>query len=500
MKKFVYLLPFLLLTACVDDEKAIETESEPAEFVIEEREYADPPATSGYVPDFTTTDIEELPVEVLEELSVERPMSETVTTDEMREDIDTFLRAMRYGYGPYEFYGGDEAFLAAENELNKWIDSQDRPVSTLTFTGKLSDAYSFIKDQHFGIAGTQAYMKEVIPHSVEDWIFTKEGDTYFYEGEEVISVNGEDAEAYMKPSLGESGEEIYRTVSMSEDGAGQWTLETADDTYTAFSFQMTVKQDETDSLFDISETDEEIPVIRFGTFMFTEEQDFTFEDMFEAIDVIEDAPAAILDLRDNGGGLTGFGTRFVHELTGAPPSHSESVWLDTKTINLLMMERFKGRIEEGVIYKTFYEDYGLFLPDPNEEFQLPDESAAGIETFDTLWAGTDVEISESPSLETPLYILMNENSGSAAELLISDLLEYDQTTLMGTATRGMFTSDAGSLFYLPNSGISIHMPGSVIVSPYSFEREAIGIEPDIWLSGSDAMERMVEWVEEQHVE
>ncbi|MBM7578706.1 S41 family peptidase [Jeotgalibacillus terrae] len=500
MKKYVCLLPFLLLTACMDDEQAVETEREPAGFVIEEKEYADPPATSGYVPDFTATDIEELPVETLEELAVERPMSETVTADEMREDVDTFLRAMRYGYGPYEAYGGDEAFLAAERELNEWIDSQDQSVSTVTFNGKLSDAYSFIKDQHFGIAGVQPYMKEVIPHSVEDWIFTKEGDTYFYEGEEVVSVNGEDAEAFMQPSLGEGGEEIYRAVSMSEDGAGQWTLETADDTYTAFSFQMTVKPDEADSLFDISETDEGIPVIRFGTFALTDDLDFTFDDMFEAVDAIEDAPAAILDLRDNGGGLGGFGTRFVHDLTGSPPSSTESVWLDTKTINLLMAEKVKEGIEEGKVYKTFYEDYGLFLPDPNEEFQLPDEPDAGVETFETKWTDTGVDISESPSLETPLYILMNENSGSASEILISDLLEYDQTTLMGTATRGVFTSDAGSLFYLPNSGISIHMPGSFYVSPYSFEREAIGIEPDIWLSGSGAMERAAEWIEERHVE
>ncbi|TFE02380.1 S41 family peptidase [Jeotgalibacillus salarius] len=497
MKKYVCLLPFLLLGACDDNEQAFEKEVFTEEF-IEEKEFPDPPATSDYLPDFTETEIPELSLDTLSGLTEERPMPETVTADDMRADADTFLRAMRYGFGPYEFYGGDEAFQAADRELNEWIESQGQSVSTLTFIGKLSDVYSFIEDQHFAIAGFPPFIKEAIPHSVEDWAFTKEGNTYFFEGEEVTSVNGEEVSPYMRPSLSEDGEEIYRAVSMKNGGGGKWALETEEETYTSFSNQMTVKQNGSQELFSISETDEGIPVIRFGTFKFTEDHDLTFEDLLDVVDVIEGAPAAILDLRNNRGGSTWFGTRVIHDLTGAPPSHDESVWIDTNTVNLFMSERVEGHMKEGAVYKTFYEDYGLFMPDLSEEFKLPAEPDSGIDTFGTTWAGTGVEISETPSLETPLYILMNENSASASEMLISDLLEYDQTTLIGTATRGAYTSNAGSLFYLPHSGIDIHMPSTFFVSPYSFEREAVGIEPDIWLSGSDAMERAVKWIEEKH--
>jgi len=34
--------------------------------------------------------------------------------DEAREDVDFLFRVLKYGYGAYQFFGGDEAFLAAK--------------------------------------------------------------------------------------------------------------------------------------------------------------------------------------------------------------------------------------------------------------------------------------------------------------------------------------------------------------------------------------------------
>ncbi|MDG5473192.1 S41 family peptidase [Jeotgalibacillus sp. ET6] len=494
MKKFmgIGLLSVALLSGCTQAD-SIREESLENELVVN-RTFEEPPAIAAYLPDFEETEIPELSTDMLQSITEERELAGQLSQEDMVKDLETFLSAMRYGFGPYEFYGGDEAFLAAADEVENWIHSSAEVRSGKEYSKKLRESFSFVEDQHFYIEGLNPFQKEVAPVGVEEWQFTKEENAYFFNSEEVELINNESPKNYIKSSFDEKGELIYFAAAMTQESEEEWTLETDSDTYRAVPFQLTTHS-EGQEPFNISETDEGISVVTFRTMMVHEEDFFTYEDMLSAVDYIKEAPAAILDLRNNGGGNGFFSTRFIHDLTGSPPTGTESIWIDTNTNHVLLSTIRELYQQQGAILETFYEHLPPEIYGGYDVDYLPVVPDAGVTTFGTAWAGTDVEISKEPSLDIPLYILMNENTASAAELIIEGLMKYENTILIGSTTSGAFTSDAGSLFFLPHSGVMIGMPSSLSIGPYSYQREGVGIEPDVWISGGGAMERTVKWAE-----
>ncbi|MDZ5712749.1 S41 family peptidase [Jeotgalibacillus haloalkalitolerans] len=494
MKRVIGLgmVSVLLLSACVEADQ-VEVEEQVEELVIS-RNFEKPPGAADYLHNYQDTVIPELDTDTLQSLTEERELADRLTREEMEEDLKTFLSAMRYGYGPYEFYGGDEAFLSAADDMMQWVSSADAEVEGEDYADQLREHFSFIKDQHFVIHGQNAYEKELAQYGVEEWTFTKENEAYFFNDEEVTLINDESPEDLLKPSFDENGELIYRAVSLSEGEAEQWEIETAADIYTGKPEKLFTNPGGMKP-FEVSETDTDIPVITWRTMLAYEDDPYTYDDMLDTVDLIKEAPAAILDLRNNMGGNLYLVNKFIHELTGSPPSHSETVFLETNTVHALLSHTRETLEETGLDSETFYDHlpeavYGEY--DANFTDVSP---ISRVETFGTEWAGTGVEISKEPSLDTPLYVLMNENTASAGEIMVEALMEYDNTVLIGGPSAGVFTSDMGSMLFLPHSGIMIGMPSTLIMSPYSYGREAVGLEPDVWLSGDGVMVRTVEWAE-----
>ncbi|TFD93626.1 S41 family peptidase [Jeotgalibacillus sp. R-1-5s-1] len=489
------LAAVLLLAACEEADRAVQENEQSDELVIS-RDVEDPPSVAAYLPKFDETEIPELEPEVLMTLTEEKELAEALTQDEMYADFEIFIRTMRYGYGPYEFYGGDEAFKAAAEEMNQWISSSEGQVSGEEYARKLRDAFSFIKDQHFFIQGVHAFMKEMVPYGVESWQFTKENDDYFFNDEKIVLINGEHPELFIEPSFSEDGELIYQAITMADSSGGEWTLETESDTYKSTPVQFFTNPESLEP-FEISETEDGIPVVRFGTMMVNEKDEFTYDDMFEAGELIKESPEAILDLRDNNGGNGNFVEKFIHNLTGSPPSKQEYLLIGTNTQHVLLSNVRDLYEEAGFNIETFYDHMPPILYGLHSTDAIPVEPVSKVVTFGTSWAGTGVEIDKEPSLDTKLYILMNKNTVSAAEWMTEALMEYENVVLIGTPTAGAFTSDAGAPFYLPNSGVLINMPSTYSISPYSYQREAIGIEPDVWIHGTGALERTIKWAERE---
>lgn len=494
MKKIIRigLVSVILLTACEEADQTLMEEQ--TEELVVNRDFEAPPGAADYLHNYQDTVIPELDADTLKSLTEERELADQLTHEDMENDLKTFLSAMRYGYGPYEFYGGDEAFLSAADEMMQWISSSEPEVDGEEYADQLIESFSFIKDQHFWINGQNAYEKEVVQYGVEEWTFTKENEAYFFNDEEVTLINDESPRDILKPSLDENGELIYRAVSLSGGEAEQWEVETEEDIHTAKPQKLFTNPGGMKP-FEVSDTDGGIPVITIRTMMVYEDDQYTYADMLDTVDLIKEAPAAILDLRNNMGGNLYLVNKFIHDLTGSPPSHSEFVFLETNTVHALLSHTRETLEETGLDSETFYDHlpqavYGEY------DASLTDLSPTSrVETFGTEWAGTGVEISEEPSLDTPLYVLMNENTASAGEIMVEGLMEYDNTVLIGGPSAGVFTSDMGSMIFLPHSGIVIGMPSMLIMSPYSYGREAVGLEPDVWLAGDGVMERTVKWAE-----
>lgn len=135
----------------------------------------------------------------------------------------------------------------------------------------------------------------------------------------------------------------------------------------------------------------------------------------------------IIDLRDNAGGSSVYIYDFLAGLLGEEPGYSCK-------------------------YVQKYSE--LFLEVIREE--NPDfEPAEKLET---------AEIKE-PMLqnEKPIYVLINENSGSAAEEAIAYLKNVENVTIVGNHSAGCFVSGNCITVYLPNSHLPVHFGTGIVL-------------------------------------
>ena len=73
----------------------------------------------------------------------------------MIEDVNKFFKLLKFTYGAYEFFGGEEIFKKAQDQIIKYISELDiNQLTADTLEKLLIDNLSFINDAHFCINST----------------------------------------------------------------------------------------------------------------------------------------------------------------------------------------------------------------------------------------------------------------------------------------------------------------------------------------------------------
>jgi carboxyl-terminal processing protease len=183
--------------------------------------------------------------------------------------------------------------------------------------------------------------------------------------------------------------------------------------------------------------------------------DNTIEELDEAIEEAEEAGAEgiVLDLRSNGGG-----------------------WVSTSQE---MIGRFVDADEGAALYER--RD-----PDSDDPTALP------------------ITPSEVTDFETPMVILVNGSTASAAEIVAGALQEYERATVIGTQTLGKGSIQRIHQF---DDGSSVRVTIAEWLTPLENAIQDVGIEPDIEVEMPDAdalddtsddpqFERALEYLEE----
>lgn len=138
-----------------------------------------------------------------------------LTGAEARAEVDYLFRLLRAYYGLYTWFGGDEAFGAAEERVLRALEGREEiPVGK--YQQILKEALGFVQDGHFGIGGSGTLERSAL-YCAEGTAFARRNGT-FYGGEDldraVVSIQGENPADYLKRAIGPEGEltwKLYRT-------------------------------------------------------------------------------------------------------------------------------------------------------------------------------------------------------------------------------------------------------------------------------------------------
>ncbi|WP_444684403.1 S41 family peptidase [Alkalicoccus luteus] len=444
-----------------------ETDAEKIERFHSERPEQPDPDISTYAPGFSSSAIEELDEDGREALIPTFEYLVQMTPDEMEADAEAFLQAFRYGYAPFDFYG-EEVFLDSHDQLLEWISEADEETPRQEFAQELRESYAFITDQHVMVDGRNLQGRPYVFHYADMLVYEENGRYLTEDGERLLRINGENPSNYLVPSLDSDGEIVYMPGDYGEEEA-RWMFESTERTW---SEELKTPSDAEIVNRDgyITEWREATWLARIDTLFVAENDPVSFDDRLDRIIDLDEAEAAVIDIRSNRGGHTRFAVEWAQELLGGYLHSIDSFHLVTNTLYSLVGPQRQFWADQGYDWEGLYRAF--------DHYEFPRDPTVHMDSGSF----------EKPDSDTPVYVLIDERTGSAAEWMLSVMTDADNVTLVGTPSHGNFMSEAGMQAELPHSRIQFNLPSSMNVHPALFGREGIGIEPDIWVLPGDELD------------
>lgn len=441
--------------------------------------------------DFTTilpTDRKEIVADfALEEYAgdVQNYDGDTILTyGQVVEDMEVLFSALKATYGPYEYFGGDSAFLAAKAAV--LADCvQSNPLNSRLVTQSLQKHLSFVADGHFTING-QAAGQPVVPYLYTQVAYTKANDGFHRLDDDrlVMWVEGcDNLWQLFARSFSDSGEIVYYPRVLAPLGE-DWTeypedlvvhyADGSSDIVTTKAYQSCY--DKSERVVDLH-YNQGIPVIFARNMYFDEatgdEWGRKFLDYAEAV---KNEPVVIMDLRSNGGGNSLLPAKWLEIYCGKilPSNHiGLKYWTEA---DLLAYDADKDN--------PYYASYDTFM------------RYEPMTAYNAQYSQTGLLNDAFVPNDQLLVILTGKNTASAAEIFVDLAHNLGNTLIVGENTYGVGISNAYTTIVLPNSNIAVQLGTDLTLYPDGYFPEFVGIKPDIWTDG-DAEELAVKWIKTQ---
>ena len=375
----------------------------------------------------------------------QQPFDSVVSTEAAIADIELYFRTLKYGYGAYYYFGGDEAFSRIEEKAVEQVISYDN-LTVKNFADILTDLLLEYPDDHRVIGENHwAYYPDV---------HTK----YYYDTNHCFSL---DNKGYYK----KSGEEKYYfdRFENSEGFIGLTLLEDGSLYYCPTLFVKADQYKENDKLILKTKNGEEIiedviwkentpysdKTILEPNAEFINQGDITYisirnldlgkKEEIERTFVSHAAEASnskaiIFDIRSNGGGAEKFAKEWIEKYSG------NSVSLNRVSANkqtLLNSNSYLGFVAEK----------------------------------------TNANIIEN---SIPIFLLVDDYVGSSGEGTVKYLETMKNVMIIGSNTTGCQLCGNQIDLTLPNTGLPVKLGTSLIFSNELKSIENIGYLPDIW--------------------
>ena len=378
-----------------------------------------------------------------------------LTRAEAEEDVAWLFDALYYSYAFYDYLGGPAVFDAAESAVLQELEGKDS-LTARELQDLLIGHLGFIKDGHFNINGVQTACRKA-PFFFRQVAFVPTEDGWrTVGGRTVESVDGhEDLDELFKRSISRQGDLVYYPVLLEDVAfdmqsefqqhacSEKLTVRYADgssQTLTAEPWSVYVSDLPDGERTELRQAGG-VPVFQFNNFVSTWRRA-----LMDGANALADAPAGILDLRSNTGGMEDMADSWLLRYSGqtVPSNGLRSFVINGQTAGLA----------------------GYTVPDG--------------------WVEND----------RVLIVLTGKRTASCAEIFLERTANLENVLVIGENTSGAMMSNACRM-QLPRSGCQVTMTVDSVHQPSADSRyeELRGYEPDIWVPAAEAEELAVKLME-----
>jgi len=256
---------------------------------------------------------------------------QTLTHEQIQSELDYLFNLLKYGYSGYEYFGGDDAFGAAKQAMEIKLATMSDPMSMSRYMNKVLSPYlkPVISDNHFNIYNTDVILgfgTKKNFYAFDEFYFYKSGNDYIttIDGTEYRLIDDNDAYSYLLPTIDRDGKLSYILGTMLDAGVdyldvtinfiNTQTGETINKLIfmTATSYDYLNDLYENNSMYDFytEYTVDSIPVLANHSLYVPDTSDMEMRHQiskfFSTGSAFRNYPIAVLDLRSNIGGNSGY--------------------------------------------------------------------------------------------------------------------------------------------------------------------------------------------------
>lgn len=418
----------------------------------------------------------------LAELTIEvGAKAKRVSAEEAADDVERLFYLFSHSYAGYGYFNQDGAVDRAETRILERVSSRSTWSSDNLET-MLYEELDFIVDCHTMIGKHQFaghadfwYDKSLdISLGQAGYQFSEEELTY-----PILSVNDQDPERSLFPSLNAEGEAIYRLGMVSRVEPEPLRLAVGEGDQTHFREIELERSNFTYYSDDYFREDlvSGIPVIRVRNF-----GDTLAEELGRFVQTGRDHRGdmvVIVDVRGNSGGNEAWPIAWIQGLTG---QRADPVFI---TSELSSKTTMASRVN------LFLELQDRF-PETDKFRQDGARYTAAVESFEdgmrvANWSGPIYPSLPLIPNETTVVIVMNGLVAWAGEGLVIRASQAENVVLVGENSMGCLHFGNPGIFQLPNSRLRVRLPINFGVYLDMEFREGVGISPDLWVPAADAV-------------
>jgi hypothetical protein len=424
-------------------------------------------------------DDEELPLEDLA-MDFEAHPPRRVSAQEAAEDVERLFNLLSHGYAGYAYFNQHGAFEQARERILQELPSQSSWPGD-DFAQLLHEHLRFIVDSHMKIeeypfANHADFWYDTdleLTLGDDGYQFVADGDRYT-----ALAINGGDPGLFLRPSLNQNGEPIYRLSLLSTEKPDPLLL-TATSEAGERQFEIDLQRSDfeyySDDIFR-EEVIGGIPVVRARGF-----GDYYADDLSQFVQTgsrLRGESVVILDIRGNSGGNELWPINWILELTGR---RAESVLIRSQ---LESKTSIMGRAN----YFNYY-NHELDMSNYGIEGEQHTHIAEMIESKARQpgWTGPIYPQVPLISNDTTVIVVMNEYVASAGEGAVMRISQAENVVVVGENSMGALTFGNVSLHQLPNSKLKIWLPINFNLFQDLESREEVGLAPDLWVPAADAV-------------
>jgi len=409
----------------------------------------------------------------------------SITKEEAIYDANTLFDVIRHVYGGYNYFGGDEVFQPLFDEILEIISEREQ-WNTAPFMQMLIDNLStVIQDNHVQIGSStlQApYSTLGVNYDVYIWgvPFERSENGFRKQGTDIYIVDmlGHDMQEVFRLSMDEEGDLFYAPVIMRQSAR----YGTSHIIY-HLDVVWSTGEEETVSLRRSrpypapgygGETtlhyENGIPVVThrtvfghlFSPYAKGHEHAITFMSLVE---YLHGEPVIIVDIRSNPGGHLLLSRMWLSKLLG------EIVPNNAAILGVSWSEEMQFSESWHYLFPPIDERYEEVIARYHPFEYLGDFH--GITSFPNTTIANDIKI----------ILLVDRQTASAGDFFADQMLNLENTLVIGQNTAGVLLTSSFVPLYLPYSGIDfIFGPSRFAFHGYDW-REGVGIAPDIWVTG-----------------